>query len=152
MTLRYYPGLSVNMPTTINGPWKQQLGPIELMIYIDTNVILHYLLDDDPKLSREAKVRLETLKEKRTGIEVAAELVYVLAGVYRIPRKEIADILLSLFSHNSWKIFQKDAVLGAIRLYGISSIDFIDAWLVSLHRLTGIGIFSFDKKVQRLTR
>ena len=33
MTLRYYPGLSVNMPTLINGLWKQQLGPIELMIY-----------------------------------------------------------------------------------------------------------------------
>jgi len=122
------------------------------MTYIDTNVILRYLLDDDPQLSAEAKARLEGMEARQTGIEVVAELVYVLAGVYQVPRKKISDILTSLFSLDAWKLYQKDVVLGAIKLYGASSLDFIDAWLVALHRITGVKIFSFDKKVQRLTR
>ena len=79
------------------------------MIYINTNVILRYLLDDDPLLSPKAKSR----------IEVVAELVYVLTGIYKVPRKEIAEILTSLFYVDSWQLHQKEAVLGAIKLFGI---------------------------------
>lgn len=121
------------------------------MTYVDTNVILRYLLNDDPRLSPEAKARLENLEEKHTGIEVVAELVYVLAGVYQVPRKEIADILDSLFSHNSWTLHRKDVVLGALKLYRASSIDFVDAYLVVLHRITGVDVLSFDKKVRQMT-
>lgn len=120
------------------------------MTYIDTNVILRYLLDDDPLLSPEARIRLEELEEKHSGIEVAAELVYVLAGVYRVPRKEIAETLTLLFAEKSWKLYRKDVVLEALKLYGSSAIDFIDAWLVSLHRFAGAKIVSFDKKVRRM--
>lgn len=121
------------------------------MTYIDTNVILRYLLDDDPRLSPEATARLENLEEKHTGIEVVAELVYVLAGVYSVPRKEIAEILTTLIFHDSWKLYQKEEVLGAIKLYGTSSMDFVDAYLVSLHRIAGVEILSFDKKVRQMT-
>lgn len=121
------------------------------MTYIDTNVIIRYLLDDDPRLSPEAKARLENLVEKHTGLEVVAECVYVLAGIYQVPRKEIADVLGSLFCHESWKLDKKDVVLGAIKLYGTSSIDFVDAYLVALHRITGAAILSFDGKVRRMT-
>jgi len=122
------------------------------MTYVDTNVILRYLLNDDPLLSTKAKKRLEELEEKQTGIEVVAECVYVLAGVYQVPRKEISEIFASLFSWDSWKIFRKDVLIGAIKLYGTSSIDFVDAYLVLLHRLTGMEILSFDKKVRQLTK
>ncbi|HDQ15374.1 MAG TPA: PIN domain-containing protein [Sediminispirochaeta sp.] len=122
------------------------------MTYVDANVILRYLLDDNPLLSPQAKNRLEELEEKQTGIEVVAECVYVLARVYQVPRKEISEILTRLFSWNSWKIFHKDAVIGAIKLYGTSSIDFVDAYLISLHRISGMEILSFDKKVRQLTR
>jgi predicted nucleic-acid-binding protein len=122
------------------------------MTYIDTNVILRYLLDDDPRLSPEAKARLEELEEKHTGIEVVAELVYVLSGVYQVPRKKISETLDELFSGDSWKLHQKDVIRAAITLHGNSSMDFVDAWLVSLHRLTGVEILSFDKKVHGLTR
>ncbi|MGC9313011.1 MAG: PIN domain-containing protein [Sediminispirochaetaceae bacterium] len=122
------------------------------MTYIDTNVILRYLLDDDPLLSAKAKAQLEELEEKQTGIEVAAECVYVLSGLYQVPRKVISQILTALFSRDSWKIFRKDAVIGALKLYGTSSIDFVDAYLVSLHRTTGMEILSFDRKVRQLTR
>lgn len=122
------------------------------MTYIDANVILRYLLDDDPRLSPEAKARLEGMDARQTGIEIVAELVYALAGLYEVPRKEIAETLTALFVHDSWKLYRKDVAIEAIKLYGISSLDFIDAWLVSLHRLTGVEILSFEKKVQRLVR
>jgi predicted nucleic-acid-binding protein len=121
------------------------------MTYVDTNVILRYLLDDDPRLSTEAKVWLEKPEEKQTGIEVVAECVYVLTGVYRVPRKETAEILATLFSHESWKLYQKNVVLSAIKLYGASSIDFVDAYLISLHRITDVDILSFDKKLRQMT-
>ncbi len=121
------------------------------MTYIDTNVILRYLLYDDPRLSPEAKARLENLEEKHTGIEVVAELVYVLSGVYKVPRIEIGQTLAMLFSPDVWKLEKKDVVLRAIKLYGTSSIDFVDAYLISLHRITRMEILSFDKKVRKMT-
>jgi predicted nucleic-acid-binding protein len=122
------------------------------MTYVDANVILRYLLDDDPVLSPEAIVRLDGLDEKHSGIEVVAELVYVLAGVYQIPRIEISETLTRFFENDSWKLHRKDAVLESIKIYGQLSIDYVDAFLVALHRLADMEILSFDRRVRRLTR
>lgn len=120
--------------------------------YIDTNVILRYLLDDDPVLSPQARTYLEDETGNRTGIEVVAEAVYVLAGVYGVPRTEIATVLRRLLDVPEWILDHKESVLASLEIYGRSSLDFVDAWIVALHRVEGVDVVSFDKKIRRMTQ
>ena len=58
---------------------------------IDANVILRYLLGDHPQMSQEAKKIIES--GAFTLPEVLAEVVYVLKGVYKVDRVELATTL-----------------------------------------------------------
>ena len=121
--------------------------------YIDTNLILRFLLSDDEVLSEKATRLLSGEHERPwlTGIEIVAELVYVLARVYEVPRNEIADTLNALFTAHYWKAANKACLLEALTLYGRSTMDIIDCWLVALHRMNGVQVLTFDSKVRRLT-
>jgi len=107
------------------------------MHYVDTNVILRCLLDGPGAW--------------HTGVEVIAEVVHVLSGVYEIARRELADTMIRLISQDRWNADQKDALLLALHVYRDTSLDLIDAWLVALHQTRGITIHTFDKQLARLT-
>lgn len=66
---------------------------------IDANVILRYLLGDDSQMSEEAKKIIED--GAFTLPEVLAEVVYVLKGVYKVERTEIAKTLIDFLDEIS---------------------------------------------------
>ena len=54
---------------------------------IDANVILRYLLNDNPEMAQQAKAVIEG--GAYTKPEIIAEVVYVLKGVYHATRADI---------------------------------------------------------------
>lgn len=58
------------------------------MVMLDTNIILRYLLNDDERMASEAEWIIRNMFVQVT-IEIFAEVVYVLKGVYHIGRTEI---------------------------------------------------------------
>ena len=59
------------------------------MIRVDANYIIRYFVNDNEKM---AEIAEETLMNEEVFVshEVLAEVVYVLGGVYDIPKKEIS--------------------------------------------------------------
>jgi len=55
------------------------------MVIFDTNMILRYLLNDDQEMANRAEQYLNA-GDVHVTIEVIAELVYVLRGVYSLER------------------------------------------------------------------
>ena len=72
------------------------------MIGIDTNIIIRYLTQDDPKQSPIATRFLEdTLSADAPGfisLVVLAEVVWVLVSLYGVDRAGVAEVLLGLLS------------------------------------------------------
>ena len=61
------------------------------MVMLDANVILRYLLNDDDRMASEAIIKNMPVQ---VNIEIVAEVVYVLKGVYHIDKMEIGQCLL----------------------------------------------------------
>ena len=95
---------------------------------IDANVILRYLLGDHPQMSEKAKKVIEA--GAFTLPEVLAEVVYVLKGIYKVERAEIAKVLIDFLDEIS-----------------IENQDFVDCVLIARHRILGDEVVSFDKKL-----
>ena len=71
----------------MRGLWQKNMKKL-----IDANIILRYLLEDHPQLSEEAK---KIIEDGAFALpEVLAEVVYVLKGVYKVGRREIAETLI----------------------------------------------------------
>jgi len=116
------------------------------MPLIDANVILRYLLNDHVPMSIKAK---ETVEQGAcTTIEVLAEVVYVLSGVYHAQRQEIRDWLMYLLDEIT--IANKLATIYALEQYGETSFDFIDCVLLGYNHILGQRIYTFDKALCRL--
>ena len=117
------------------------------MIILDANLILRYLLNDNEEMADTAERFLNTGNAYVT-IEVIAEVVYVLKGVYSMKRTVIADVI-----HGFMRLVkcQEPAVLDlALDTYRKHSIDFVDCVLYGYHQVKGAEIATFDKKLLKL--
>ena len=113
----------------------------------DTNMILRFLLNDNQKMAEKAEQYLNT-GDVSVTIEVIAEAVYVLRGVYSLERIVIADTLRDFLSLVNCR--DKDVLNHALDTYGKCNLDFVDCVLYGYYKASGAMIATFDRKLMRL--
>jgi len=116
---------------------------------IDANVVLRYVLNDDHKLSSKAREIIDQ-NIVEVPIEVLCEVVYVLAGYYKIDKKDISKELKHFFDRTQCVIFHREAVLRGLEYFGEKSFDFVDCVLAGYAEVEKDEIFSFDNKLKKL--
>ena len=115
------------------------------MVLVDANVILRYLMNDVPDQAQVAREAIES--GAATSIEVIAEVVYVLQGVYGVPRETVAQTLYDLCSRMTCD--RLDVLLVALDAYRETGLDFVDCVLLATARLGKAEVLTFDKKLAR---
>ena len=117
------------------------------MVMLDTNMVLRYLLNDNVKMAEEAE-RVIDAGSAAVSIEVIAEVVYVLKGVYALKREAIADTIRAFLEY----VYCRDAEIldFALMTFGKRNLDFVDCVLYAYHIVRGIEIATFDKGLIKL--
>ena len=82
--------------------------------------------------------------------EVLAEVVYVLLGVYSVPRDELASRLQLLVKEVQSE--HPEVLETALAAFGASKLDFVDCLLASYNKHLGDKVVSFDRKLNRLLK
>ena len=118
------------------------------MLYLDTNVILRYLLEDHDIFFEQARKYIE---EHRVFIknEVMAEVVYVLNKTYKVPKVTVKDILKEFLSIDNVTVDSVAVSEMALETFSSDNIDFVDALLCAYQKFFDYRIVSFDKKLNR---
>lgn len=116
---------------------------------IDANVILRYLLHDDPDLSARATALIERIEQGREVVEVTEvvlmEVVWTLTTYYQVPRNEAAEKLISFLSLPGVRAPSRRVCVRALRDFGECAIDFVDCLLAARSRLRAIPVYTFDE-------
>lgn len=124
------------------------------MIALDTNVLVRFLVQDDPLQAQLATKVIEQLTEDAQGFvsrEVLIELVWVLERAYRLGRAEIAAALDGLLSATELDIEGSDEVAPALELYRNDGFGFADLMIAAAARRAGASeLLTFDRKAARL--
>ncbi|HET9390094.1 MAG TPA: type II toxin-antitoxin system VapC family toxin [Steroidobacteraceae bacterium] len=101
------------------------------MIGLDTNVIVRYLTQDDPKQSPIATRLMEkTLSSEVPGfisLVVLAEVVSVLVSLYTVDRAGVGEVVTGLLTTEQLRVESAELVWRAKRRYEASKADFSDA-------------------------
>ena len=113
----------------------------------DANMILRYLLNDNPDMYEKSK---QLLKEDNVWVtlEVIAEVVYVLRRVYSLERSQVSNKVRAFAELVKCK--ESDVLNLAIDTYATQNLDFVDCILCSYNKVDGFEIATFDKKLLRL--
>lgn len=113
---------------------------------LDANAALRYLLED---IQEQSDCVAETIEAgAEVTVEVLAECVYVLSGVYYVSRSDIAESLGILLDEVTCR--RKRVAAAALGLYSGSSFDFVDCVLAAEVSENGRETLTFDKKLQSL--
>ena len=113
------------------------------MIRIDANYIIRYFVNDNDKM---AEIAEETLMNEQVFIvhEVLAGVIYVLGGVYEIPKKDISSKLILLLNQKNVQSVE-GVTIEALNIFVEKNIDFVDALLCAYSKNDEVR--TFDKKL-----
>lgn len=119
------------------------------MIGLDTNVLVRYVAQDDPRQSLQATRLIESLTADMPGYvseTSVVELVWVLTGCYTSSKAEICEILETLLRTKEIVVAHADTVWKALRVFKDSKADFADCLIErSAHEAGCSHTATFDR-------
>ncbi len=115
------------------------------MTILDANALLRYVLNDNAEQAE--KVSAVVRNGSVTTLEVIAEVVYVLSGVYGMPRHEVTWVIHCIML--DVRVEEAKVVRYALGVFDQTSLDFVDCILVAYNKVLGLEVMSFDKKLNR---
>src|SRR6187402_3063124 len=116
---------------------------------LDTNVVLRFLLADDPKQSPQAKALFERAEAGKVVLRIShigvAELVWVLHSFFDFERAKIATTLRGLLLHDGMEVEDLDVILAALDRFGRVKADFPDCYIATLAAGSRSPVVSYDR-------
>jgi uncharacterized protein len=125
------------------------------LLFLDTNIFLRHVLQDDPTQSPKASAFLKRIEEGsvkvRTSDTVIFETVFTLQKAYRQPKQAISDALLPLLELPGIMLPSKRRYRKVFSLYVDSNLPFADAYhAVLMEQLNLTEIVTFDTDFDRI--
>lgn len=125
------------------------------MIGLDTNVLVRYFTEDDPKQSKLARAVFERRLSKAApgyiSTVVLIEMVWVLTRAYSSPREVVADIVDGLLTSPVIAFENKVQVRKALADYRSTAADFGDCLIGRGNEAAGCeATVTFDRAAAKL--
>ena len=120
---------------------------------LDTNVLVRFLVRDDPEQHDRAKALVSAAAARRLFIPltVLLETEWVLRSRYGIDRASFVRILTGLLETRELDFQEEASVEGALSFYGEAKAGFADCLHLALSLAHERGpLMTFDRKAARL--
>lgn len=122
---------------------------------LDTNVLLRYVVQDDPRQARTAQRYIEHCADRDESLflptSVILETEWVLRSVYLFSKEDVIDVFVGLLEAREMVFQDEPSFERAIFLYREHNIDFADSLhLATAHTFDQLPLYSFDNKAGRV--
>lgn len=126
------------------------------MAALDTNVLVRYLVGDDPRQFAAARGTIQAALDSGETLfiptTVALELEWVLRSSYRFQKADVIGVFSDLLAADELSFESETAVEGALALFQESSADFADCVHVSIAHSAGeTPLWTFDRSAAKLS-
>tara|TARA_R110002020_G_scaffold62616_4_gene167379 strand:+ start:115 stop:513 length:399 start_codon:yes stop_codon:yes gene_type:complete len=117
---------------------------------VDTNVLLRYIVDDDPEQSAKAAsfFRARTADDPAfISLIVLVELTWVLRRLYRYPRSQIHAVLLQMVETEGLAFEEEHVVVELVHGEAASRDELVDHLIAHAASKAGCGrTLTFDRR------
>ncbi len=126
------------------------------MIGLDTNVLVRYLVQDDPSQAARATRLIESELSVRTpglvSLIVLCELLWVLSSAYGVRERELVPIVERLLEAKELRIESPPLVRRALRVRATAQAGLADVLIGLVYEtMGGRETVTFDRGAARLT-
>jgi predicted nucleic acid-binding protein len=116
---------------------------------LDTNVIVRYLTQDDPRHGSIAAALIDSGEQLQVSPVALLEAAYVLARIYGEQRDQIVDVLIDLLHRINISVvgLDKSLVVSSLALCkGSNRVSFGDALIHAEARQHHFPVYTFDQR------
>ena len=126
-----------------------------MMIGIDSNVLIRFIVKDDPVQAETAAKKLRAIRASGdrafVNAVVLCETLWVLDSVYGYPRDLIAQAVERIFQIKHFALEHADLIRPTLHDYRLSRIGFADCLIGRINADAGCAkTLSYDKATARL--
>lgn len=118
------------------------------MIGLNTNVLVRYIMQDDPRQSSKATRLIESLNSESPGfvaVVSVVELYWVLTSCYGLSGRDVKQALEALLRAKQIVVDRADQVLRALRVFDDGKADFADCLIERIASAAGCAeTLTFD--------
>lgn len=122
-------------------------------IAVDTNAIVRYLTNDIPSQADQVEKLFCKASRRRVFLVlspiVVGEAIFVLQTHYKQSPIDISIQMQGLLAQSWWILEHREALLNLWQWYEQGN-HFVDSYLLALNKYEDIGLFSFDKRINKL--
>lgn len=117
---------------------------------IDTNLIVRFLVNDDPKKVSKVEKLLKDKNNKNILLDtVVAEIVWVLNSYYELDKLDIIEKLRALIHVESIEC-NAFLISRAFTLWEENNISYIDSYLAAVAELGAMELYTYDQKFKQI--
>ena len=124
--------------------------------FLDTNVILRYLLQDNPVQCDEADEAFQEAKNREVELVLCQAIIfeafYVLVKYYEIEKKIVIEMLGKIINIPYLSVENRSEFSEAILRFSQANVSLIDCFLVAKAESVGAHVLSFDKDIKKLKK
>lgn len=122
-----------------------------IKLFVDTNVILRYILQDSDSLYEEARAYIEESVDNSLILTpvIVAEVIYVLLKS-DYSRQQVADTVRLILNFRSVEAEDFEAVSAALQSFVARNLDFADCYILERSVSRGLGLATQDKKLLKI--
>jgi predicted nucleic acid-binding protein len=119
--------------------------------FVDTDVLIHHLVADPPKLGARATAYLQKEQELFVTDLVVGETIQTLESFYEIERTDICAAMRALVAMESVHVIDESLLLRTLEIYEFERLGFVASYLVASAESTGVArIASFNQTLDRV--
>jgi predicted nucleic-acid-binding protein len=122
------------------------------VIGLDTNVVVRYLVQDDPDQSEVAVALVDELTETDPGylsLVTVVEIYWVLRRAYKVGADRWVELLEGILDARELRV-DRDAIVRSALTASRGGLDFADAVITELGRVAGCDhTVTFDQRAAR---
>jgi len=119
--------------------------------FVDTNLFVRYLTDDDAEKADRVEALLGEASEGKVRLVTAdlvlVELIWVLESSYDMKPGEITPMIRAILATPGLEVINGALMAKALDHYEGQNIDIVDGYIAALmEKLNITGVYSFDRK------
>lgn len=124
--------------------------------YLDTNILIRYLVGDVPKQAKIVDDYLDKAQKKQIRLFVPKvaiwESYYVLLSLYKKTRNEVVEALLSVTNTDYLEVESRGDMAGSLQLSKKENVSLIDSICLNDSRSLNYELLTFDKKLLTMAK
>jgi predicted nucleic-acid-binding protein len=124
------------------------------MIGLDTNVVIRYLVQDDPVQTAIAnRIFDKEISAANKGLicpVVLCEIVWVLLRSYKQKKEKVQEVIRTLLLTDNIEMQHRDSIWKALREFEQGTADFSDFLIAHINRECGASVtLTFDRSASQ---